>query len=367
MLGGVLPTPAVALLALDLGVVMSASHNPPEYNGVKFFDRDGSKLADAARGGDRGAARRAGPGRRAGRARRRRRRSATSTTCSTTSAPTSPACGSRSTARTAPTPGSRRDAFERLGAEVHAIGDDAGRHEHQRRLRRDRPRAPATSSSRAAARPRHRLRRRRRPHARRRRARRARRRRPDRRRSSRSHLGVDLVAVTPMTNLGFHALMAERGIRVAHDGRRRPLRARGARARGRRCLGGEQSGHVIYLDGHVTGDGLAAALLLCGAIGGRAALSEAAAVLPRYPQVQGERPRRAPRADRGGRRRVEHVNAELGERGRVLVRPSGTEPVFRVLVEAETRRRPKSSVLASPRSWNESSAEPAGGRGAPCV
>src|SRR5438874_4613855 len=46
--GGVLPTPAVALLALDLGVVISASHNPPEYNGVKFFDRDGRKLTDAA-------------------------------------------------------------------------------------------------------------------------------------------------------------------------------------------------------------------------------------------------------------------------------------------------------------------------------
>src|SRR5207247_726678 len=46
VLGGVLPTPAVALLALDLGVVISASHNPPEYNGVKFFDRKGRKLSD---------------------------------------------------------------------------------------------------------------------------------------------------------------------------------------------------------------------------------------------------------------------------------------------------------------------------------
>jgi phosphoglucosamine mutase len=46
VLAGVLPTPAVALLALDLGVVISASHNPPEYNGVKFFRKDGSKLGD---------------------------------------------------------------------------------------------------------------------------------------------------------------------------------------------------------------------------------------------------------------------------------------------------------------------------------
>src|ERR671914_901838 len=48
VLGGVLPTPAVALLALDLGVVVTASHNPPEYNGVKFFDADGRKLTDVA-------------------------------------------------------------------------------------------------------------------------------------------------------------------------------------------------------------------------------------------------------------------------------------------------------------------------------
>ncbi len=48
VLGGVLPTPAVALLALDLGAVISASHNPPEYNGVKFFDAHGQKLSDAS-------------------------------------------------------------------------------------------------------------------------------------------------------------------------------------------------------------------------------------------------------------------------------------------------------------------------------
>src|SRR2546421_10159776 len=48
VLAGVVPTPAVAMLSLDLGVVISASHNPPEYNGVKFFDCDGRKLNDAA-------------------------------------------------------------------------------------------------------------------------------------------------------------------------------------------------------------------------------------------------------------------------------------------------------------------------------
>src|SRR5205814_936979 len=48
VLAGVVPTPAVALLRLDLGVVISASHNPPEYNGVKVFDREGRKLSDEA-------------------------------------------------------------------------------------------------------------------------------------------------------------------------------------------------------------------------------------------------------------------------------------------------------------------------------
>src|SRR5262249_9559316 len=48
VVAGVVPTPAVALLRLDLGIVISASHNPPEYNGVKFFDSDGHKLSDAA-------------------------------------------------------------------------------------------------------------------------------------------------------------------------------------------------------------------------------------------------------------------------------------------------------------------------------
>src|SRR4051794_41746473 len=48
VLAGVLPTPAVALLALDLAAVISASHNPPEYNGVKFFDGEGRKLTDGS-------------------------------------------------------------------------------------------------------------------------------------------------------------------------------------------------------------------------------------------------------------------------------------------------------------------------------
>ena len=138
-----------------------------------------------------------------------------------------------------------------------------------------------------------------------------------------------------MTNLGFYRLMEERGIRVVVTdvGDRYVLEA--LRREGMQ-LGGEQSGHLIWLDGHVTGDGLVAGLLLCRALKGRR-LSEAVAVMPRFPQVM----RNLPRAGRGPLpdglvTAVEKVNSELAGAGRVLVRPSGTEPVVRVLAEAET-------------------------------
>jgi phosphoglucosamine mutase len=100
-------------------------------------------------------------------------------------------------------------------------------------------------------------------------------------------------------------------------------------------LGGEESGHIVYLDGHVTGDGLAAALLLCGALHGRP-LAEVAAVMHRYPQAkENVRVARRDLSD-GLRHEVDRVNRQLLGRGRVLVRPSGTEPVIRVLAEAET-------------------------------
>ena len=137
-----------------------------------------------------------------------------------------------------------------------------------------------------------------------------------------------------MTNLGFHRLMDERGIRVVTTdvGDRYVLEA--LRREGG-VLGGEQSGHVIYLRDHVTGDGLAAALLLCAALEGRT-LAEAAAVMPRFPQVKENVAVRAQELAEPCSREVEELNAELDGEGRVLVRPSGTEPVVRVLAEAET-------------------------------
>jgi phosphoglucosamine mutase len=148
-------------------------------------------------------------------------------------------------------------------------------------------------------------------------------------------LGVDAVVVTTMTNLGFHRLMEERGVRVVVTdvGDRYVLEAL---HRDNLLLGGEQSGHLIWLDGHVTGDGLVAALLLCRTLAGRR-LSEATAVMPRFPQAM----QNLPRAGRGPLpesllAEVESINGELDGTGRVLVRPSGTEPVVRVLAEAET-------------------------------
>ena len=145
-------------------------------------------------------------------------------------------------------------------------------------------------------------------------------------------LGVDLVAVTVMTNLGFHRLMDEHGIRVVTTdvGDRyvlEALRPRGRRAR-RRAVGPPD----LPRD-HVTGDGLAAALLVCGALEGRT-LAEAAAVMPRYPQAK-ENIRVASRELTPAiLEEVEALNAELDGDGRMLVRPSGTEPVVRVLAEA---------------------------------
>ncbi|MBD0318571.1 MAG: phosphoglucosamine mutase, partial [Thermoleophilia bacterium] len=150
------------------------------------------------------------------------------------------------------------------------------------------------------------------------------------------HLGVDLVVVTSMSNLGLHRLMARHGIRVVTTdvGDRYVLEA--LRRTGG-VLGGEQSGHLIYLRGHCTGDGLVAALLLARALVETGTpLAELAAALPRFPQVQANVRVGEKRIPDPVRREVERLNESLGERGRVLVRPSGTEPVLRILAEAES-------------------------------
>jgi len=148
-------------------------------------------------------------------------------------------------------------------------------------------------------------------------------------------LRQDTVVTTVMTNLGFHQAMAREGINVivTDVGDRYVVQEM---LQGDYVLGGEQSGHIIYLRDHVTGDGLAAALLLCAALRGRTP-SEAFAVMPRWPQVK-ENIRVASKGlSPAIEAEVARVNAELGESGRVLVRPSGTEPLIRVLAEAENQ------------------------------
>lgn len=333
VLAGVVPTPAVALLRLDLGVVISASHNPPEYNGVKFFDRTGRKLTDAAEAEIEALLDAPAPGggeiNRVGIAadsylQHVRERFGSDLTGLRIAVD----CANGAYAGLAP------GAFEKLGAEVQAIGNhpngsninvgcgatdlaalqelvvsggfDLGvafDGDGDRMLAMDELGQTLDGDQIVAI--------------------------------LALHLGVDVVAVTTMTNLGFHKLMEERGIRVVTTdvGDRHVLEAL---YREHGILGGEQSGHVICLSGHVTGDGLASALLLCAAVRG-GTLSEAAAVMERYPQVK----LNLPRTGRGALPqtlldRLEEVNAELNGGGRVLVRPSGTEPVVRVLAEAET-------------------------------
>jgi phosphoglucosamine mutase len=335
VLAGVLPTPAVALLALDLGAVISASHNPPEYNGVKLFDKDGSKLSDTseeeiealldapARGGgsiDRvdvytdsyldHVVERFGSDLRGLRL--------------------AVDCANGAYAGIAP------QAFERLGADVTAIGNDpdganinlgcgatdlALLSQVVREQRLDLGVAFDGDGDRMLA--------------------------VDGDGNTIDgdqilavlalHLGVDMVAVTVMTNLGFHRLMEQHGIRVVTTpvGDRYVLEAL---RRENGILGGEQSGHVICLRDHVTGDGLAAALLLCDAIRGRS-LRDAAAVMPRYAQAKENVRVAAPSVPQAALAEAERLNAELDGSGRVLVRASGTEPLIRVLGEAETEEK----------------------------
>src|SRR4029453_10163174 len=98
--------------------------------------------------------------------------------------------------------------------------------------------------------------------------------------------------------------------------------------------GGEQSGHIIYLDGHVTGDGLVAALLLCRALEGRTR-AEAAAVLQRHPQAKENVRVRTKTLPPSLVEAVARHNAELEGRGRALVPPPGTARVVGVLAEAK--------------------------------
>jgi phosphoglucosamine mutase len=154
---------------------------------------------------------------------------------------------------------------------------------------------------------------------------------------TRGRLRGDAIATTVMANLGLRHALEARRIAVVETpvGDRHVLTAMEEHDL---ALGGEQSGHLIFADHAVTGDGpLAGILLLDARVRAGVPLSELAAVVTKYPQEL----RNVPVRDRAGLEAAEGfwsevraVEGDLGADGRVLVRPSGTEPVVRVMVEA---------------------------------
>jgi phosphoglucosamine mutase len=150
-------------------------------------------------------------------------------------------------------------------------------------------------------------------------------------------LSHDTVVTTVMSNLGFRLAMRDAGINVVETrvGDRYVLEAMRA---GDYLLGGEQSGHIILLDYATTGDGILTGLQLLGTVARSGQpLSELAKVMTRYPQVlinvQGVDKSRVGSTPELAAA-VAAAETQLGTLGRVLVRPSGTEPAVRIMVEA---------------------------------
>jgi len=353
LLCGIVPTPAVALLVRELeadgGVVISASHNPPDYNGIKLFSRDGFKLPDELEdeieafcmrprdGWVRPIGHAIGGVARVDDALERYIAHAVSTVDVDLSGLTIAVdCGHGASGAATPA------ALTRLGAMVVAINTDSdgmdinvgcgstnlgpvtravldGRADLGIAHDGDADRVLAVDETGAevdgdaimaicAA-----------------------------ERFDRGALALDTVVSTVMCNLGFEIAMRERGISVIKTkvGDRyvlEQMQTSGA------TLGGEQSGHIIFLEHNTTGDGLVTALQLAAVMKRTGtSLSELKQVMRRYPQVLvnlrvRDKARLATSAVVADAIRA--AEQELGDSGRVLVRPSGTEPLVRVMAEA---------------------------------
>ena len=339
LLGGVLPTPGAPLLIgryrFDLAAVLSASHNPYEDNGIKFFGGDGFKLSDATEAEIEGMLESAPPSARPGRVRRfhgpledyLRALHERFADLDLSGRRILLDCANGATFEAAP------EIFRRLGAHVDVIaaepdgrninagcgsthldalraamaGHDAGfafDGDGDRMLAMDRAGAVVDGDELIAL--------------------------------AAKHLSVRGVAVTVMTNYGFHAAMREAGIEVATTpvGDRyvlEELRAREWR------LGGEQSGHIIDMGFVPSGDGIASALLAMEALeGGDLHDRHAMEKLPQTLVNVKVRDRTALERASAVHEAVEREAAALEGRGRVLLRPSGTEPLVRVMAEAPT-------------------------------
>jgi phosphoglucosamine mutase len=168
----------------------------------------------------------------------------------------------------------------------------------------------------------------------------------------RGKLARDTVVGTVMSNLGFKLAMRDSGITLIETGVGDRYVLEAMRANGYN-LGGEQSGHVVLLDYATTGDGTLTALHLLARMAdtGRS-LADLASVMTKLPQVlinvRGV-DRAAVGTSSGLAAAVESAQRGLGETGRVLLRPSGTEPVVRVMVEApsDTQARAVAAELAA--------------------
>lgn len=347
---GVLPTPAVAYLTgalgADFGVMLSASHNPAPDNGIKFFARGGHKLpdavedeieaglgdpADGAVGADVGRVSDASGG-----ADRYIAHVVDSLPHRLDGLRVVVDCANGAAATVAP------EAMRRAGAEVISIGDrpdglninegcgsthletlqaavrehgaDAGiAHDGDA----DRCLAVAADGSIVDG---------------------------DQilavlalELQESGRLAADTLVVTVMSNLGLKLAMREAGVTVVETpvGDRYVLEAMRA---GSFSLGGEQSGHVVLLDHASTGDGLLTGLNLLGAMNRRGlALAELAKVMTRLPQVLvnvRDVDKNRAKSSVELAHAVAAAETELGAAGRVLIRPSGTEPMVRVMVEA---------------------------------
>jgi len=354
VLVGPLPTPAIALLTrslrADLGVMISASHNPFEDNGIKLFGPDGLKLSDAQEieiealmEGDLTVA--LVPPRELGRASRLEDAPGRYIEAAKQSFPRGKTldrlkivvdCAHGAAYKVAPT------VLYELGADVIAIGDEPDGFNINKGVGSTAPQALA-----------------------------------ERVREEGAHLGVALdgdadrlvlvdetgavvdgdqilaliaaswhaeerlcgghVVATVMSNMGLERFLKGRGLGLMRTNV--GDRYVGERMREAGCnLGGEQSGHIIMPDFGTTGDGLIAALqVLAVLVEQDRPASEVARCFTPLPQklVNVRYVGASPLADPAVQRLIAEHEARLGDKGRILIRPSGTEPVIRVMAEAE--------------------------------
>lgn len=358
LLVGPMPTPAVAYLVralrLSAGVVISASHNPYDDNGIKFFSGAGTKLPDATELAiERELSKPLSclDSARLGKARRVDDAAGRYIEFCKSSFPSSldlkglkivVDCAHGAAYHVAP------HVFHELGAEVVAMGSEPDGFNINDQVGATHPRALQAAVRRhraqlgialdgdadrlvmvdaagkvydgdellyVIAKDRHR----------------------------RRALGGGVVG-TLMSNLGFEHALAKLGVDFARAkvGDRYVLELLHAR---RWLIGGENSGHIVCLDKHTTGDGIVSALqVLRALVEGKTTLPKATAALTLYPQVLINVPvgRTATPAENAlVRRAVADAERDLGSDGRVLLRASGTEPVVRVMVEGRNAKQVK--------------------------